>query len=179
MDITLRVKPIELSTYILTGQINNLSLIIKLRNKVREAVKNSNMHYKTNVKGLFTGFKTFNHDPDMKEFIDSIRNEISVVNKVDFVLHDAWGNIYKKGDEAIVHNHEGQDNFCGLLYLTEGGPGTYFPEHDITIEEKVGKYVIFHPLLQHQVNKVEKDIERITIAFNTNRYNKFGEEDED
>jgi hypothetical protein len=54
------------------------------------------------------------------------------------------------------------------LYLTEGGPGTYFKEYDLLVEEEVGKYILFHPLLKHSVQKIENNIERITIAFNMN-----------
>jgi len=88
------------------------------------------------------------------------------VYKENFLIKDAWGNICKLGEEVTEHNHGGVTGFCGILYLTEKGPGTYFKEYDLLIEEKIGKYIIFHPLLTHGVKKLENDIERITIAFN-------------
>jgi ectoine hydroxylase-related dioxygenase (phytanoyl-CoA dioxygenase family) len=56
--------------------------------------------------------------------------------------------------------------FCGILYLSDNGPGTFFKDFDVTIEEKIGRYVLFHPLLLHSVEKNLKNKERITIAFN-------------
>jgi hypothetical protein len=34
------------------------------------------------------------------------------------------------------------------------------------VNEEIGKYVLFSPMLLHSVKKIETDIERITIAFN-------------
>ena len=166
--IELKIKPIEIDHYILTGQINDFSLINILKEKIKEKVKTSNLNYKTNVKGMFTGFKAFVEVEDFHKFIQSIKKEILIICKKNFLIQDAWGNIYFKDGEAIMHNHDGNDGFCGILYLTEGGPGTYFPQFDMNVEEKIGRFVLFHPLLDHEVKKIDKDIERITIAFNTN-----------
>jgi hypothetical protein len=58
--------------------------------------------------------------------------------------------------------------FSGIIYLTDGGPGTFFRDLNLTIEEEIGKYILFTPYLKHSVQKINKDIERITIAFNFN-----------
>ena len=55
------------------------------------------------------------------------------------------------------------------MYLTEGGPGTYFKEYDLLIEEEIGKYILFHPFLKHKVEKIKNNIERVTVAFNMNQ----------
>ena len=68
-----------------------------------------------------------------------------------------------------MHDHELTSAFSGILYLTEGGPGTFFHEHNITIEEEIGKFILFHPRLMHSVKKIENDIERITVAFNMDK----------
>ena len=52
------------------------------------------------------------------------------------------------------------------LYLTEGGPGTYFKDFDTTIKEEYGKVVLFDPLLLHQVVPSNLQNTRITMAFN-------------
>ena len=67
------------------------------------------------------------------------------------------------------HDHRSTTAFCGILYLTEGGPGTYFKEYDLTINEEIGKYILFHPDLLHSVSKITNNIERMTVAFNMNR----------
>jgi hypothetical protein len=71
----------------------------------------------------------------------------------------------KKSEKVTEHNHS-DCSFCGILYLTEGGPGTYFKEYDLLIKEEVGKFILFHPMLKHSVQEIDKDIERITVAFN-------------
>ena len=40
--------------------------------------------------------------------------------------------------------------------------------YDFTVEEKIGRFVLFDPLLWHSVNKIVNDMERITVAFNMN-----------
>ena len=53
------------------------------------------------------------------------------------------------------------------MYLTDGpGPGTYFPDYDLTIYEKKGRFVLFHGHLVHEVKKFNYTQDRITIAFN-------------
>jgi hypothetical protein len=102
-----------------------------------------------------------------------IRQELSFICHKSFVINEAWGNICKKGDEVLEHNHRGTTSFCGILYLTENGPGTFFKDLNINVDEKIGKFVLFHPILFHQVKKIENDIERITVAFNMNEVDDF------
>jgi hypothetical protein len=166
MEISLITKILPLKTFLLTGKVNNSDLINNLKISVKNKINNSNLHYKTHVKGKFTGFEALTQDFYFNCFIKSILEEIRVVYPNDFGIKDSWGNIYNKSDSAALHNHNGTTAFCGILYLTEGGPGTYFPEYDITIQEEIGRYLIFHPLLLHKVNKITNDLERITIAFN-------------
>jgi hypothetical protein len=166
-EVNLKLKNLNLETFLLTGKINDIDLIEKLKKIVFEKSKNSNMNYKTNVKGKFTGFKGLSDEPDFHNFIRSIMKEIGVIWKHHFKIKDAWGNICtEETDEVLEHNHASFSGFCGILYLTQGGPGTYFRDFDLTVEEEVGKFVLFHPLLNHSVKKMDKKIERITIAFN-------------
>ena len=167
MNFELNVKEILKETYILTGEIKNEQLIKNLITFVKNN-KNENLSYKTNVKGHFTGFESLIQNEDFINFLKIIQENIKLIYKNNFLIKDAWGNICKIDEEVIEHDHGGTTGFCGILYLTEGGPGTYFKEYDLLIEEKIGKYVLFHPLLKHSVKKIENNIERITIAFNMN-----------
>ena len=67
----------------------------------------------------------------------------NVLNIKDSRLVDAWGNILKKGGAVTEHTH-GPAVISGILYLTEGGPGTYFREFNKTVEEKIGKKIPQH-----------------------------------
>lgn len=167
MNFELKVKEILKETYILTGKINNEQLIKNLINFVKKN-KDENLSYKTHTKGHFSGWKSLVQNNDFLTFLKIIQENIKIIWKNNFIICEAWGNICNTGGEVTEHNHEGVNGFCGILYLTEGGPGTYFKEHDFLVKEEIGKYVLFHPLLKHSVQKIENDIERITIAFNIN-----------
>lgn len=168
MNFELKVKEILKETYILTGKINNQNIINNLINFVKNN-KDDNLSFKTHVKGHFTGFKSLIQNDDFLIFLKNIQENIKIIYKDNFIISDAWGNICKIGEEVTEHDHGGVTGFCGILYLTERGPGTYFKEYDLLVEEEVGKYILFHPFLKHSVKKIENNIERITIAFNMNK----------
>jgi hypothetical protein len=168
MNFELNVKEIPVETFLLTGKIHNPQLIDNLINFVKNN-KDEKLSYRTLVKAHFTGFKSLIQNTDFINFLTIIQQNIKIIFKNNFIIQDAWGNLCKKNDEIIEHHHEAVTAFCGVLYLTEGGPGTYFKEYDLNIKEEIGKYILFHPLLMHSVKKIEDDIERITIAFNMNK----------
>jgi len=165
MNFELIAKEILKETYVLTGKINNKQLIDNLINFVKNN-KDEKLSYNTNVKGHFTGFKSLIQNNDFLNFLKTIQKNINLIYSKNFIIQDAWGNLCKIGEEVTEHDHVGSDAFCGILYLTEDGPGTYFKEYDLLIKEEIGKYILFHPMLRHSVKKITNDIERITIAFN-------------
>jgi len=164
MNFELKVKEIKLDTFLLIGKIDDQNIITKLIDFVKKN-KDDKLSYKTNVKGHFTGFDSLIRNEDFHSFLKLIKPYIYKVYNKNFVIKDAWGNICKKGDEVTEHEH-GDSAFCGILYLSNGGPGTYFRDFDITINEEIGKFVLFHHKLLHSVKKIEDDIERITVAWN-------------
>ncbi len=167
-------KDINIETYILTGMLDDTDIINNLINFVKKN-KDENLSYKTNVKGHFTGFQSLVQNKYFINFLEKIKKNIQIVYQDNFIINSAWGNICAFGEEITEHDHIGVTAFSGILYLTEGGPGTYFKEYDLTIEEKIGKYVLFSPILKHSVKKLEKNIERITVAFNMNQIKKWEE----
>jgi hypothetical protein len=165
MNFELKVKDVLLETFIFTGKIKDNQLINNLINFVKNN-KDNDLSNKTHVKGYTTGFQSLVNNKDFLNFLNIIKPEIKVIYNNNFSVRDAWGNLCKIGEQVTEHNHKSTTAFCGILYLTDGGPGTYFKEHDLLIEEEIGKYVLFHPFLKHSVKKIEKNIERITVAFN-------------
>ena len=165
MNFELKVKEVLKETYILIGKINDEDIINNLIHFVKNN-KDEELSYKTNVKGHFTGFKSLVNNEYFHGFLKLIKQEIAVVYKENkFIISDVWGNILNKGEEVLEHEH-GNTAFSGIFYLTNGGPGTFFSEYNITVEEKIGTFVLFTPMLKHSVKKIENDIERITVAFN-------------
>jgi hypothetical protein len=169
MNYELNVKDLSIETYILTGKINNKKLIENLTAFVKNN-KNEELSYKTHVKGHFTGFQSLIKNNYFIDFLKEIEPNIKIVFKNNFIIAEAWGNLCKINEEVTEHNHGGVNGFCGILYLTEGGPGTYFKEYNLLVKEEIGKYILFHPYLKHSVEKIKNDIERITVAFNMNTF---------
>ena len=165
MNFELKVKEILKPTYILTGKINDKNIINNLINFVKKN-KDEKLSYQTNVKGHFTGFKSLINNEDFLNFLTIIQENIRIVFQDNFIIRDVWGNLCKINEKVVEHDHKGTSGFCGILYLSDNGPGTYFREYDLLIEEKIGRYILFHPILKHSVKKIEKDIERVSIAFN-------------
>ena len=165
MKFELKVKDILKETYILTGKINNKEIIDNLIHFVKNN-KDETLSYKTNVKGHFTGFQSLIQNKDFINFLKIIETNIKIIFKKNFLIESAWGNLCKINEEITEHDHCGTTGFCGILYLSDNGPGTYFKEYDLLIKEEIGKYILFHPLLKHSVEKMTNDIERITVAFN-------------
>ena len=160
-------KKIELDTYILVGEIDNVDLIDDLIKDVREGVKISNVSGKTNVKGEHTEFDYLVANPTFHKFLKIIQPSIYKIYQENFLIKEVWGNIYsKKSDYALLHTHD-DSAFCGILYCTDGpGPGTYFSQYDLLIKEKKGRFVLFHPKLLHEVTQYDYKSDRITIAWN-------------
>jgi hypothetical protein len=135
-------KNIELETYILINEINDFNLIDKLILDVKEGIKTSKVSRKTNVKGEHTEFNYLVENSNFHKFLKIIQPSIYKIYKQNFILKEVWGNIYNKNDYAEPHTHE-DSGFCGILYCTDGpGPGTYFNQYDLNIEEKKGRFVL-------------------------------------
>ncbi len=167
MSFNLIVKEINLKTFLLTGKIFNKKIINNLINFIKDT-KDEKLSYKTSVKGHFTGFQSLVTNVNFVNFLQIIQPQIKIIFQNNFIINSAWGNICKYNEEIIEHNHKGTTAFCGILYLSEGGPGTFFKEYNLTVEEEIGKYVLFHPVLNHSVKKIKEKIDRITLAFNMN-----------
>jgi hypothetical protein len=168
-------KKIELETYICTGEIDDFELIDKLILDVREGIKISTVSRKTNVKGEHTEFDCLVKNKNFHKFLKIIQPLMYKIYPSNFIIKDVWGNIYKENDYAQVHLHN-DSAFCGILYCTDGpGPGTYFNQYDLNIEEKKGKFVLFHPKLLHEVKPFEYKKERITIAWNFSEVNNWAD----
>ena len=158
---------VKKEVFLLEGIYKNTKVLKSLKDKIKENTKNSKVG-KTNVIAKTTSFVFLRKDPDFITFITDIRKDINKIYPYDFIIVDAWGNVYQKGQYANEHTHIEASAFCGILYLSNSGPGTYFSELDLTVKEKEGKYVLFTPMLKHSVKKYNGKKERITAAFNMN-----------
>jgi hypothetical protein len=168
-DFKLYEKDIVRNTSILVDEINDYQLIDNLIVDIKKAVEIDPHKELTNVIGQHTQFNALTENPNFINFIKLIKKQIFYFyRKKEFRMKEVWGNIYSNNDHYTkMHCHGESSAFCGILYCTDGpGPGTYFNDYDLTIEEKKGRFVLFHPMLFHEVKKFDYKKERITIAWN-------------
>jgi hypothetical protein len=161
----LEIAKIEKWIYLLEYQFKDLNFIDVLKKEVDNKV--GPLDYKTNVKGQMTKFDEFVNNEIFINLLKESLNFTAVLNVKELRLTDAWGNILKKGDEVNSHDHS-PAVISGVLYLTEGGPGTFFYQFNKTVEEKIGKIVFFSGSAYHKVLPYTLNENRYTIAFNLN-----------
>ena len=164
LDFNLHIKPIVKDTFVLTGKINDSTLLEKLKKDIDKGVKKNNNNYKTNVHGKMTAFKYFNKNNDFIKLIDILKPYFHKVTKKSIELKDSWGNILEGEDFVYSHDHF-PSIVSGVVYLTKG-EGTYFHHYDYTIEAEVGSFVLFDPAIPHEVKKTYLKKKRYTLAFN-------------
>ena len=161
---------IEKTVKIVSGDITDMELCDRLIEKIKYNI-DPTLSFKTNVSHM-TSFKRFNGDPDFHLFLKSIQSDIKKIYKHSFIIKDSWGVLMNKGDSTHKHAHIQTSAFCGLLYLTTGGPGTSFEEIKKVINPIKGRYILFDPILLHFVNRSDLD-KRYSLAFNMDQIKKW------
>lgn len=166
MIYNLKNFKVQKNVFVLTGKINNERLLNKLKDFIKEK---SSIVFKegSNVHSSRTDFKALINNDEFFGFLKASRDIIAKAWPYDFNVFDAWGCVYREPtDFCIRHNHLGTTAFSGILYLSNEGPGTYFNELDLTVKEEFGKFVIFDPMLDHEVPRYYYKKERVVAAFN-------------
>jgi hypothetical protein len=92
----------------------------------------------------------------------SLRNRLG-----HFDGFDVWTNFSYKGNGNSIHNHSG--DISGVIYFKNHDHPTIFPEYDTKYKGKNGTMILFESHVKHLVLPQEKNMERITLAFNINR----------
>ena len=162
-------KDIKTPTQILVAECKDTKLINDLIKEVR-----FNMQFKKDMPAVTAESTPYESLVNSKNLLKFIKVNALAFKKYypgfAFKIVDAWGNIYKKNNHYCkIHNHYGSTGFSAIIFLTDGpGPGTYFKEYDLLIKERKGRFILFHPLINHEVKNYNYKKERITIAFNCN-----------
>jgi hypothetical protein len=164
LDYNLHIKPIVKDAFILTGKINDFKLLEELKKDIDKGVRKNNNNYKTNVHGKMTAFKYFNKNNNFIKLIDILKPYFHKVTKKNIELKDSWGNILEGDDFIYPHDHF-PEVVSGIVYLTKG-EGTYFHHYDYIIKAEIGSFVLFDPIIPHEVKKTYFKEKRYTLAFN-------------
>ena len=79
---------------------------------------------------------------------------------------DVWINYAYKNNYNPIHSHSGF--VSGVIYLQNQNDLTIFPDQNFSVQGKPGEMILFPSTLEHQVEKIKVNYERITFAFNIN-----------
>lgn len=143
-------------------------LLIDLKNDIKEI--GDCLFGSTNLTALMTNWKTETKSFSILE--NKIFEVVPECNK-NSNYRNHWGAIYRDGDHAKPHTHEGGKHpdpdlsFTFYIDAPEGSGELYFPECDLTVIPENKMLITFSPRACHQVlpNSVS-DIERILTAGN-------------
>ena len=166
MDFNLKKLKVQKDVFVLTGKIKNEKLLTNLKKYI---IQESSIIYKegSNVHSERTDFKALINNDEFFGFLKEAKDTITHAWPYDFNVFDAWGCVYKDpSDFRMRHNHLGTTAFSGIIYLGNEGPGTFFPELNLTVKEEFGKFVIFTPMLDHEVSRYQYKKPRVIAAFN-------------
>jgi len=161
-------KKIELDSFIYVNEINDNILIDNLIIDSKKKLVESTLNYSTNVFAKRTNFDALVNNIYFHIFLKKIQKDIFKIYQDKFIVKEVWANFYETlEDHAKMHNHNQATAFCGILYCTDSsGPGTFFPQYNLNIYEKKGRFVLFSPILDHEVKPYKFKDNRITIAWN-------------
>ncbi len=135
----------------------------EIENDIRES--GDQVFRQSNAKADMTDWKsTFKSFAALEEKINQATNKKCIYD-------NHWGLIYRDGDHATPHNHDGEGDlsFSFIFYVStpEGSGELHFVEDDIFVTPQKNMLVTFNCRASHQVfpNTVS-GIERIATAGN-------------
>lgn len=83
--------------------------------------------------------------------------------------YNDWVAIYKENDHTVAHNHvPASYSFVYYLKAEEKDPGLTFPDDNLTIPVKTGRFILFSGDIVHSVENSSHIKERIVYAGNCN-----------
>jgi len=161
--INIQYTTITRSLFIYEDMIENFApddLIKKIDQNISDKLS-----YNTNVKNQMTDFKQFSNDIEIHQILKRFTNLFELhLNFGRLALQDCWGTKSCEFVETLRHDHG--LGVSGIIYLTEGGPGTFFPQFNLNIDEKIGKIIFFNSLALHEVKRTKITNPRYLMSFN-------------
>lgn len=96
---------------------------------------------------------------------------IDILDQHNLLLRDNWAQLYNKESKHSIHNHYGSI-YSGIIYIKgkDPSPTVFYSNRDL------GKYfnkfkentlIMFPSTIPHEVERLDKDEERLIISFNT------------
>ena len=96
---------------------------------------------------------------------------IDILDPHNLLLRDNWAQLYNKKNKHGIHNHYGS-NYSGIIYIKgkDPSPTIFYSNQDLNkyfhkFEENT--LIMFPSTILHEVERLDKDEERLIISFNT------------
>ena len=129
-------------------------------------LENSNMNFKTHIKGKMTCFNYFNDNYYFRKILNKAFSKIEVFQEIpEALLENAWGFKIEEGNRTTMHNHFDMI-YSGILYLSTNKLPLMFPDLKLEIEPKERTFLLFSGLLKHGTYKNNYPEPKYAIAFN-------------
>lgn len=134
-------------------------------NKIEQSIVESDMHFKTNVKGYMTPWKYFVGDDKFLEVLIPILDKLDTYKLLKYELTEAWGLKEGWAHHTVIHNHL-PSYLSGVLYLNNHPQKLEFPDINQSITPEEGRVVIFSSFLNHLAHRNTVEKPKYAIAFN-------------
>ena len=143
-----------------------------------EAYNHNDMSYKTRVDAQMSSYFIWEKTPKYNKLLQRIEQTANTIYKdkykldqrLGYKLVEAWTAIYREGDHAAVHKHDGVN--ISFVYYIDVGENTTpleFQYSDFVLEPKNDLLVMFGSNVYHAVPK-HKGRDRVVMAGNLITY---------
>jgi len=149
----------------------NCEYFINKINKVTPT--KDNLNYKTNIIGKMTNWTYFTKDEEFKKLFIQLRDYVDlngIFSNRYYKLKDAWGYVIDKKEYTKFHDHV-PNVWSGAVYLNDHSQVLDFPQIDISVKPKKGRFILFSSFLNHgcKINNTNKL--KYGLSFNCEDYN--------
>ena len=121
----------------------------------------------TNIKATMTEWNWGSDIPQVTRFKGYVFNEIAKFAVCTFIWKNFWGNVYRKGDYGISHDHV--PSYSSFVYFVKAKwyySPLVFTDSGKKIRPKEGRLIIFPSYLKHHVPMHRYSEQRITLSGN-------------
>tara|TARA_R110000803_G_scaffold20388_1_gene52558 strand:- start:108 stop:602 length:495 start_codon:yes stop_codon:yes gene_type:complete len=98
---------------------------------------------------------------------------IDILDKHNLLLRHNWSQLYNKENKHSIHNHYGS-TYSGIIYIKgkDPSPTVFYSNRNLdkySHKFKENTLIMFPSTIIHEVERLDKDEERLIISFNAEK----------
>ena len=159
--------------FFIVGTIKDINAKYFINKINKEILKDNAKSFTTNVQGKMTYCNSFLNDPEFTKLFIRFRDYIDLnqlFKDCRYLLSDAWGYVLKENNYTIEHDHL-PHVWSGAVYLNDHPQTLDFPEINISVKPKKGRFVLFSSFLRHGCKTNETNKAKYGLSFNCRNNN--------